>query len=298
MSQFNLPNSTREFVEAVREQLQSLTLVYKFLQIIVGAIFPIFEGFLASKASAEQPQALVIVLLVAISLIHIVLLSLLVSTEKPLSQFLVEFDSQNKELEIREEEIYVLDSYSHTFRTAVNASSLSLVGIETITTGITTEVEYKPEDIFKAILDPWIQSRTDIFWFDDGDAMYNIAVYLFNREEEILEVSFRQCDDRIQPKNRKWAQGVGHVGLCYAKGENVFCEDITTALLTTNSQIKRPEDKIYYKSVIAEPIMVEEQKEGVFIVTSSKPNQFDEDIHVPCVRVIAQLLGLGYQLIK
>lgn len=294
MSQFNLPNSTREFVQALRNQLQSLTLIYKFLQIIVGAIFPVFEGFLASKASAEEPQALVILLLTGISVIHIILLFLLVSTEKPLSQFLVEFDLQEQELEICEDERDFLESYTYTFRSAINASSLSLVGIETIG----SETSYETKDIFKAILDPWIQSRTDIFWFDDGDAMYNIAVYTFNPEEKLLEVSFRQCDDRIQQKNRKWAQGVGHVGLCYAKGENVFCEDITTALLTTNSEIERPEDKIYYKSVIAEPIKLENITKGVFIVTSSKPSQFDEDIHVPCVRVIAQLLGLGYQLIK
>ena len=294
MSQFNLPDSTREFVQALRNQLQSLTLVYKFLQIIVGAIFPVFEGFLASKASAEEPQPLVILLLIGISIIHIILLFLLVSTEKPLSQFLVEFDLQEQELEICQDERDFLESYTYTFRSAINASSLSLVGIEIIS----NQTSYETKAIFKAILDPWIQSRTDIFWFDDGDAMYNIAVYTFNSEEKLLEVSFRQCDDRIQPKNRKWAQGVGHVGLCYAKGENVFCEDITTALLTTNSEIERPEDKIYYKSVIAEPIKVENITKGVFIVTSSKPSQFDEDIHVPCVRVIAQLLGLGYQLIK
>ncbi len=294
MPQFNLPKSKPNFGEALRKQLQSLTLIYKFLQIIVGAIFPVFEGFLASKASGEDPSNLVIILLIIISIIHIILLFLLVSTEKPLSQFLVEFDLQEQELKIHQAERDILESYSHTFRTALNSSLLSLVGIETVA----NEGVVEAEEIFRDILDPWIQSRTDIFWFYDGDAMYNIAVYLFNSEAEILEVCFRQCDDRIQPQNRRWEQGVGHIGLCYARGENVFCEDITNALLTTNSEIERPEDKIYYKSIIVEPIKVEEQKKGVFIVTSSKPNQFDEDIHVPCVRVIAQLLGLGYKLIN
>ena len=85
------------------------------MQIIVGAIFPVFEGFLASKASAEKPQTFVILLLIGISIIHIILLFLLVSTEKPLSQFLVEFDSQEQELKICQDEIDVLESYSYTF---------------------------------------------------------------------------------------------------------------------------------------------------------------------------------------
>lgn len=292
MPQFNTPNSANEFIEALRQQLKGLTLVYKFLQIIVGAIFPVFEGFLASKASVEKPPLLIIILLVVIPIIHIILLYLLVSTEKPLPQFLVEFDDQEKELKVRKKEIELLDSFLHTFRTALSSSSLSLVGIEAVINGQIQELE----TIFRDILDPWIQSRTDIFWFYNGNAMYNIAVYLFNIEEDALEVCFRQCDDRMVTKNRKWKTGTGHIGLCYAKGETVFCEDITIALPTINSQAERPEHKEYYKSIIAEPIKVKNQKKGVFVVTSSQPNQFDEDIHVPCVREIARLLGLGYQL--
>lgn len=34
---------------------------------------------------------------------------------------------------------------------------------------------------------------------------------------------------------------------------------------------------------------------GVLVITSSQAEQFQKDIHVPCIRVIAQLLGLGYE---
>lgn len=291
MSQFDPLKSTNNFFESLQKQLQSFTLVYKLQQITVGAIFPVFEGFLASKASAENPSRIVITLLIVISILHTILLVLLVSTEKPLSQFLVEFSKQEEELEIQDEQIEVLDSYSHTFRNALNATSLSLVGLESIHRGQKQELK----TVFRDILDPWIQSRSEIFHFHQGDAMYNIAVYLFNSDKKVLEVCFRQCDDRLKPTNRVWKEGVGHIGLCYAKDENVFSEDITKALQTTNLKIRRVEDKMYYKSVIVEPIRVEDQKKGVFIVSSSLPDQFSEEIHVPCVKVISQLLGLGYK---
>ena len=292
MEKFNLPTLTNVLTNGLRQQLQGLTIIYKSLQIIVGAILPILEGFLASKASADEPSRFIISLLIAIASVHALLLFLLVSNEKPLAQFLVEFDEQEKELDNREKSIELLDIFSDTFRNALTSSFLSLAGIDTIINGQKQELQ----EIFRDILDPWIQSRTNIFWFYNGDALYNIAVYLFNSQENVLEVCFRQCDDRILTKNRQWSPGIGHIGLCYAKGETVFCEDITIALQTTNSRVERPEDKEYYKSVVAEPIKVGNQIRGVFIVTSSQSEQFDEDIHVLCVRVIAQLLGLGYQL--
>ncbi len=108
---------------------------------------------------------------------------------------------------------------------------------------------------------------------------------------------FRQCDDRLVQKNRTWKIGIGHIGLCYAKDETVFCQDITQDISTTNTESERQEDRVYYRSVIAKPIRLNNQKKGVFIVTSSQPDQFDADIHIPCVRNISQLLSQGYRAI-
>lgn len=292
MTKFNIPNFSEEFIHNLRQQLQKFASAYKLIQLIVGGIFPIFEGVLASKVSVEEPSKLLITLLVMIGIIHVVFLYLLISSEKPLAQFLVEYDQKVRELEGLQEEIDGTELFSNSFRTALESSSLSLVGIDTHL----NDQDSQMEKVFGDVLDPWITARTDIFWFYEGDALYNMAVYLFNSQDDLLEMSFRRCDDRIVPKNRTWGVGLGHIGLCYAKDETVFCKDITKDISTTNVESERQEDRVYYRSIIAEPIRLDEQKIGVFIVTSSQPSQFDEDIHVPCVRIISQLLNLGYRI--
>ena len=90
--------------------------------------------------------------------------------------------------------------------------------------------------------------------------------------------------------------GVGHVGLCFSRGETSFCNDMPASLSITNEASARPEDDTYYKSVIAEPIKIDNTVIGVFVITSNLSSQFNENIHVQCVRVIAQLLGLSWKI--
>jgi GAF domain-containing protein len=163
---------------------------------------------------------------------------------------------------------------------------LSLIGIEKVEQEKIQEIDRK----ISAVLSNWIQNRSHIFWFYDGDAMYNFAVYLENSNGELV-CEFRQCDDRIARSNRSWNKGVGHIGVCFARGATQFCQDAASASPTTNDKVSRPEDDSYYRSIIAEPIMVNGEVIGVFIVTSSQADQFQEDIHTPCVRVIVRLLA-------
>ena len=120
--------------------------------------------------------------------------------------------------------------------------------------------------------------------------MYNFAVYLKNSDDELV-CEFRQCDDRIVRKNRSWKKGLGHIGMCFTREATQFCQNAASEPSTTNDQVSRPEDDSYYRSIIAEPIMVNGEVIGVFIVTSSQADQFQEDIHIPCVRVIVRLLA-------
>ena len=58
----------------------------------------------------------------------------------------------------------------------------AFISIELSLIGINQEVINKKEEtnisqICQIILDPWIKSRSDIFNFLDGNAMYNVAVY-------------------------------------------------------------------------------------------------------------------------
>ncbi|MGB3403180.1 MAG: hypothetical protein WBA77_10860 [Microcoleaceae cyanobacterium] len=191
--------------------------------------------------------------------------------------------------------LFSTTQFINTFRSAVIATPISLFEIKNIIQNQIRDIE----EIFSVILDPWIKSRSEIFWFKEGNAMYNIAVYLLNEQGE-LEVKFRQCDDRINKKNRNWKPGVGHVGRCFVLGTTSFGKNTETELQTTSKETKteRSEDQFYYRSVIAEPIKVCDNIVGVLVITSSQAEQFQKDIHVPCVRVMAQLLGLGYEGIQ
>ncbi len=185
--------STEEFTESLKHQLQKLAFAYKFLQIIVGGVLSIIEGLLIGKVSSEKPPNLLVISLVVIVLIHLVLLYFLVLAEKPLPQFAIEFTQKEQEIEVAKEEINVMGLFANSSRTALIASSLSLVGIDI---HFNNNRQLTTEEVFRDILDPWIQSRTDIFWFSEGYALYNIAVYLFNTQLFIYstrKIMFWKC---------------------------------------------------------------------------------------------------------
>ena len=300
MSRFNLPDSENQFLDQLRTQLKTQGWIYKFLQVVVGAILPILEGIIVNKATDPENTAAIFywILLLVTAIIHLFLLIALVSSDTPLPQFLIEFDDLKRDLENANESQFLLtesqaalEEYYSSLLSAIISTRLSLIGIENILRENTNDLE----EIFSKILDPWIQSRTEIFSFSDGNAKYNFAIYL-TQDQNNLMLCFRECDTRIVRKDRSWTKGVGHVGKCFALGETSFSDNATLDSTTTSERIARPEDQSYYKSVIAEPIKVNQDIVGVFIITSSKENQFQKDIHIPCVRAITRLLGIGYNL--
>jgi len=211
-------------------------------------------------------------------------------TEAPLQQYLIEFNNLKQELKMCYEYQDGLEAYNKIFLSANKATELSLIGIERIIQGNISD----PVDISKIILDSWIKGRSDIFLFENGNAMYNFAIYLINpsNKDELICV-FRDHDNRIEPKNRSWTKGVGHVGICWSREETQFSKDTTQDITTTNRKKFRQEDSVYYKSLIAEPIQREGQISGVLVLTSSEPEQFDQEVHTQCVRVMARLLALA-----
>ena len=282
-----MPNYTN-YLDKFKKQLNSLGNIYKILTIFVGAVLPISEGIIINRAtdSSNQNASFFWVILGVVAILHIVCFIILLLNENPLPQFLIEFDQLMDELAYAEESQAGLEIYNNTFLNAIIATRLSLIGIEKVEQEKIQEIDGK----IRSILDTWIQNRSNIFWFDEGDAKYNFAVYLATNKDS-LDLFFPQCDDRIVRKDRSWKKGVGHIGVCFAREATQFCQDAASASPTTNEQVARPEDDSYYRSVIAEPIMVNGEAIGVFIVTSSQADQFQEDIHIPCVRVIVRLLA-------
>jgi hypothetical protein len=294
MSRFSLPNRSTDLLNKLKSQLRSQSALYKLLQIIVGAILPIVEAVIVnratdpSNAAANEFWNLIWIL----ATIHVVLLLALVISEMPLSRFLIEFDEQAQELSLVKLELEKFEVFVDTCQAALAASELSMIGIE-------NSFNHKNSDIgtiFEMVLNPWIRNRAAIFWPQGGNTFYNVAVYIYDNQTNQLEPVFRSCDDRIKRNDRSWPSGVGHVGVCFSRKETSFCNDMESAISLTNSQSSLPEDNIYYKSVIAEPIKVNNGVIGVLIITSNQKDQFIEEIHIPCVRSLTQLLGLGWEV--
>lgn len=289
---FNLPEYKKYhkvLSDRLRGQLQKTVWFVKLCQILVGLILPLIEAVLVNLATGTDKSITPYVAsLIAIGFVHLVLLAIVLVVETPLPQFLVQFDDLENKLQISKAEVTTYQSYSITFIEAINASLFSMTEIE----NMTKNPEEDLSKIFERILYPWIEQRTDIFWFREGDALYNFAVYL-ESEPNILTVKYRSHDNRILPTNRSWEKGDGHVGSCFLRGETIFLfvTDDNGLPDTLKTSKPRPEDRIYYISMMATPIIVDEITKGVLVITSNKTEQFDKALHAPIIDIMGRLLA-------
>lgn len=138
------------------------------------------------------------------------------------------------------------------------------------------ELEKFVNEFIETIIKYLSKNRETLFGYE-SKSRYNIALYIYDPNEEQLVVQARHCDDRIDRKDRPWKAGFGHVGLTYLHKELKICPDIhkSSELKITNSS-----DKINYCSFISVPILTyhEDSTEndclGVLVLTSALPEQF------------------------
>lgn len=306
MAKFNLPSYQGGTKDEFRRQLRASGRILVTTQVVVGVIFPLIEAFLVNhittvfttpgpEGSPPRFPMMSTGLLILIGVVHLVLLGVTVIAATPLPQFLVEFDEQAQTLETVQQRTDQQTLISSTFRAATLTAQLSMTAVEECA----SQKDRPLEDVFRSILDPWIQVRSEVFWFTQGDAYYNFSVYL-QGNAGTLQVVYKKRDDRLvtteavggkqQPRaSREWPVGHGHVGMCFARQRSLFSPDAAVAddLLDTG----RPEDREFYRSLVSTPIMVDGSARGVLIVTSSVPNQMEKEIHLPIVELIARLLG-------
>lgn len=112
-------------------------------------------------------------------------------------------------------------------------------------------------------------------------------------ETNLLSVAYRSHDNRIIPTNRSWRSGDGHVGSCFLQEETIFLflsegEVIPDTLKTSQP---REEDKSYYVSMMATPIMINGKAQGVLVITSNKSNQFTKELHAPIIDTMGNILA-------
>jgi hypothetical protein len=314
-----LPATDESTLEAFRCQLRNSAQLVRASGLIVGGALPLAECWLINRATASTTTPVTeLVTLGIITAIHLCLLAIVHSADRPLSAFLLEFDQLARQLEAQElrlqqelasqeqrfmqqiagleaqleESRAVVDLTSEaaaTFRTAIEQAYISLAVLQ----GWESQPPDNLERAFEQVLEPWISARDSVFWFRDEAALYNVAVYL-GSPDGALEVTYRAHDPRLAPANRSWQAGQGHVGVCYSQGDKLFTADATTEEAQRYIGVgiaEREEDFTYYRSMVSAPIMIDNTPRGVFIVTSSVPGQMEEEIHPPVAELIASLLA-------
>lgn len=147
------------------------------------------------------------------------------------------------------------------------------------------------EQVIALVLSLCISLRAEIFSFQSED-FYNFAVYLYDSDAENLQVAWRECDPRIQRQDRRWTPGNGHVGLCFVQKRVLFSNNVPES---DELEQDEPEDEEKYVSMVSIPIFWSDdfpdnhsgssdakhdaEPLGVFVVTSSATDQFDEELH-------------------
>ncbi|HFK7189023.1 GAF domain-containing protein [Serratia odorifera] len=156
------------------------------------------------------------------------------------------------------------------------------------------ELDGHIDEFIDTIINYLSKHRETLFGYE-SKSRYNIALYVYDPEEEKLVVTARRCDDRIDRKDRSWKSGFGHVGLTYLHKELKICPNINNSseLKITNSS-----DKINYCSFISVPILTYREGDaendclGVLVLTSALPEQFSLQRDKDFLQNISSLIAI------
>jgi len=281
MGNFKLPN-IGNLSEQFRQQLRKQIFLIRVVQGLVNVILPITEGISINIATSNLNSIPLWTFVVILVVIHLFLVVALFGVEYPLPVFLTEFDDLKNELEITKNELNEFERYNLVLEQSIQVSELNLVSI--------SQSSKSQIDLWNEILEPWIEFRQAIFWFEQEEDLYNFAIYILDPKSNMLKVSSRFCHPKLQRKNREWSTGEGHIGTCFSTRKTQFSNNASENN-NTREENSRAEDAEYYLSLIAHPIRSGDDVVGVFIITSNIPNQFDKNIHVSIVKLIAGLLN-------
>ncbi len=270
----------------------------KGMMVITGAVFPVLEGVIIGYYTAlpdtDVHRADWARFLLAIGIVHIVLLlGTLIGPSTPAAA-IVALDDVEVELAACQAEVEALQGKSDLYLSAQNCMANSLTVLQNIlksTEGPLNRGQRWKD--FKEILQPFAENRDQVLNFVDGKSLFNLAVYLFNPGTTMLEPAYRRHDDRLKhtgDAGRSWPVGHGHVGICFAQ-EKV----IITPNLQANDELytfQNEQDRRQYAASASVPIYDSGTIRGVFIVTSSTPNQFNAESHDVIFESIGHVLSV------
>ncbi|WP_313650425.1 GAF domain-containing protein [Pseudomonas soli] len=141
-----------------------------------------------------------------------------------------------------------------------------------------------------------VEHRTELFGYK-GDAFYNFALYLYDKDTDELKIKWRSHDNRMTVTGRTWKPGFGHVGLAFIQGEAKICQDITLSSELSDGSTE-DSDKKKYRSFISVPVKDSYKVHGggkplgVLVFTSNHTNQFSWDRDKIFTLTVAKILSM------
>lgn len=161
------------------------------------------------------------------------------------------------------------------------------------------------KDLLERLLNPIYTRRHEIFE-TDGDDLLNMVIYLFNEDDNELQLFFRRADDRIPKKNRSWKVGFGHIGKTFLYKQALICTDVklTKASINETFGMTTENDDRYYRSFISVPILRSNDNGedsddvppiGVLAFTSSKADHFTKAEHESFLWILSNLLSIFFE---
>jgi hypothetical protein len=172
--------------------------------------------------------------------------------------------------------------------------SLSVLS-EIIQSDVNLSEKEKPKKDVGSLLAPLIKARTEVLQFCSKD-FHNFAIYCYDKTSQSLYPFYRDCDDRIERHDRVWKVGRGHVGIAFAQNRTIITGDVAN-----NPELQEmlkddfsEKDQKFYKSFISSPFSIVDnignyEQFGVFVITSSRSDHFNEDERLVAVSYSAIL---------
>jgi Domain of unknown function (DUF4062) len=154
--------------------------------------------------------------------------------------------------------------------------------------------EVEPNQAVASVLKLLELDRALLLEFRDED-IHNFVVYLQNGNE--LQPQVRAHHRDLQPRNRSWRIGEGHIGLAAREPERLFVSGDIRQTEAWVPDKERAGDRASYVSVISAPFswpMASGDVRGVFSVTSSRVDHFRDPKQLEALTVgtLAAMLGM------
>ena len=287
-------NPLIEIEEQVKDFVSKKDWLIKVIQLCVIILFPILEAIILQFKDSLSTSWLWLVLLAPLALIHLTLGIVILTLPLTIEKFYFDY----KELDELSDTLLDEMLQNSYIARAINLSLISLIEfIDQTKEHDEISIEEITENVSN-ILSPIINLREYTFNFKLA-SYHNFAVYLISNEDGgILKLFYRSVDDRIERHDRSWKPGQGHVGICYANAQIMICMDTLNSSELSGTLIDS--DRDYYRSMASTPIfkkLASKEVRGVFVVTSSLPDQFNQEVHDPLLSIISTILSIYFNYV-